>query len=113
MFTWTPFRVESIAHSEIKPGENEDIKVDCCKHNRHVNQVATSAVTKTGLSPSCAGSGYPARSLRRDQQRVTLSAAKSDTGFHMLSGGFFFFPLLFCLVISCSRWLIALIVDYI
>lgn len=59
------------------------------KHNGHVNQVGTSAVTKTGLSPSCAGSGYQARALKRDQERVTLSVAKSDTGFHMLGGGFF------------------------
>lgn len=47
---------------------------------------------KPGLSLSCARSCYHARALRRDRERVTLSLAKSDTGFHMLGGGFFFPP---------------------
>lgn len=64
----------------------------CRQHNGHVNLVGTSSVTKTGLSPSCTRSSYQAKALRRDQERVTLSVAKSDTGFHMLGGGLFSLP---------------------
>lgn len=53
--------------------------------------------------------------MARPLERVTLSAAKSDTGFHMLGGGFFFFfftspssfPLRLSVVIFCISRIIA------
>lgn len=65
-----------------------------------VNQMGTFAVTKTGLSPSCSRSGYRSGALKRDREKVTLSVEKSDTGFHMLGGGFFLFFLFSSVLLS-------------
>lgn len=84
-----PFTRKLKVHIERKQAHKIRM-LRCFKHNGHVNQVGTSSVTKTGLSPSCIISSYQAKALRQDQERVTLSVAKSDTGFHMLDRGFFF-----------------------
>lgn len=67
----------------------------------HINRMGTS----TGLLLPCAGSSYWVRALRRDQQRVTLYVAKSDTGFHMMGGEIFASSLLpLSLLLShCSK----------
>lgn len=75
------------------------------KEEEVLSTTMTRVGTSTGLSLPCAGSSYWARAVRRDQQRVTLYVAKSDTGFHRMGGEIFCFflaPSLFP-VIPCSK----------